>query len=272
MKKNLVTIVISTYNNRSTIDKCLKSILAQTYDNIETIVIDEWSADGTSEIAKSYNAKVFFYGKERANNRNFGIKKSQGQYILVLDSDMKLKKNVVKECIELSRKGFEAIVVPEKSIGEGFWAKVRAFERSFYKGDDAVEAARFFRKDIIKKIGGYDPSIVGAEDWDLHQRIMKNDFKIGRIDSYIVHNEGRLTLRRLLKKKVYYGKAFLEYKKRHPGAFRKAVIRGSLFSAWRQILLKPKYGIAIVVLKLLEGGSLFFGMILARLGYNFKHY
>lgn len=275
MKSNklLVSIIISTFNNKETIKKCFESIKKQTYKNIELIIVDEWSSDGTQEIAKSYGVKLFLHGKERANNRNFGISKAKGNYFLIIDSDMELESKVIEECIDVClKKGFDAIVIPEKSVGEGYWAKVRAFERSFYKGDDSVEAARFFKREVIKKIGNYNADIVGAEDWDLHQRILKNGLKVARIDSYIVHHEGKLSLKRLLRKKVYYGKAFLEFKKRYPEAFRKSVIRISLLKNWYRLVLKPKYGIGVFSLKFLEGLALFYGMLISSLNYKYKHY
>lgn len=278
MQKKLVSIVISTHNNQKTIGGCLDSIKRQTYPKIEVIVVDEWSSDKTAKIAKDYNAKVYLHGKERANNRNFGMEKAKGEYYCIIDSDMELTPKVIEKCTEFCKiKNFDAIVIPERSVGEGFWANVRAFERQFTTGekssrDNTIEAARFFKKEVYEKIGGYDPSIVGAEDWDLHQRVLKNQFKVGRINSYIIHHEGRLTLGRLLKKKIYYGKAFLIYSRRYPKAFQKSIIRTSLLKNWYKLLRQPALGLGVFVLKFLEGISLLFGMVLAKFGRRYEHY
>jgi glycosyltransferase involved in cell wall biosynthesis len=271
-KRPLVSIIISTFNNKITIEKCIRSIKNQMYSDIEIIVVDEWSKDGTDKIAESLGAKVYYHGKERANNRNLGIKKAKGIYYFFIDSDMEVQKTVVVDCLLAIEKGCDALVIPEKSVGSGYWAKVRAFERQFILGDDSVEAARFFKKDIIKAIGGYDPNIVGAEDWDLHQRTIEQKYKICRIKSYIIHNEGNLQLKRLLKKKIYYGKAFLEYKKRYPKAFKNSVLRKGIFFHIPDYIRNPKYGFGVIVLKLLEGSALFYGMFLASQGKNYKHY
>ncbi len=271
-KTGLVSVVLSTFNNKSTIVTCIRSIKRQTYSPIEIIIVDEWSIDGTDKIAHKEGARVYFHGPERAHNRNYGIMKAKGEYILVLDSDMELKKSVIEECINKIRTTrCDACVIPEESVGSGYWARVRRFERQWYRGDDSVEAARFFKESVIRSLKGYDPSLVGAEDWDLHQRLLKK-FHVCRIGSRLIHHEGTLTLKRLLSKKMYYGRAFLEYKKRHPQAFRNAVLRTSILTNIHHFLLRPSVGVGVLFLKFAEGLALFYGMILAHRGKSSQHY
>lgn len=273
MKQLLVSIIISTFNNEKTIGTCLHSIRNQSYRNIEVLIVDEWSKDKTREIAKKYRAKVYLHGKERANNRNYGIEKAKGKYYFILDSDMELAPSIVEQCIALcSDKKVGGVVVPEISVGKGYWAQVRAFERTYNKGNNNVEAARFFPKKVIQMIGGYDPTIVGAEDWDLQQRLLSKGYSVARTKDYLLHHEGNMQLGRLLRKKMYYGKAFLLYQQRYPKAFRDAITRKELFSHWLDFLKNPKYGIGVFVLKCLEGCSLFYGMFIAKIGKEVTHY
>ena len=130
---------------------------------------------------------------ERSICRNFGIEKAKGKYVLILDSDMELEKNVLSECVRLVQEGARAVAITEISKGIGFWARVRALERSCYLGDNVIEAARFFEKELIQSIGGYDPSIVGAEDWDVHQKILALGVNPLRTKNNIIHHEGKLT-------------------------------------------------------------------------------
>jgi len=83
------------------------------------------------------------------------LKKAKGKYVLFVDSDMELSKDVVEECVELARKDDKigGIIIPERSAGDGFWVRVRDFERSFYTGSE-VESARFFRRDLALRGGG----------------------------------------------------------------------------------------------------------------------
>ena len=73
-----------------------------------------------------------------------------------------------------------------------------------------LEAARFFPKNVFNESGGYDDSLVSGEDWDLSQRVEKK-YQLGRIKSYINHNEGNLSLGTLLSKKMYYSKQLNSY-------------------------------------------------------------
>lgn len=245
----LVSIVLSTYNNEATIGTCLSSLNKQTYSNLEIIVVDEYSKDRTVDIAREYGARVYLRSGERSRCRNYGIQNARGDYILVLDSDMELEPEVLEECIKLAQSGSRAIAIKEISKGKGFWSQVRALERSCYPGDDVVEAARFFEKRLITEIGGFDPAIVGAEDWDVHQKIINLGIEPFRTEHHIIHHEGKLTFWRLVKKKAYYGTAFNEFRRRYPIAFSKAVIRTSLLKRWHIIVRKPIHAIGVFVLK-----------------------
>ncbi len=209
----LVSVIIPTKNSSRTLDACLKSIENQTYESTELIVIDNNSTDNTKEIAKKYTDKVFNEGPERSAQRNFGAAQASGEYVLFIDSDMELSKKIVFECVEKIRSDSRAvaIAIPEESFGEGFWAKCKKLERSFYVGVDWMEAARFFKKEIFSKSGGYNEAMISGEDWDLSQRVKKGG-RIIRISNFIYHNEGKISLAKTIKKKFYYAKNFHLYK------------------------------------------------------------
>lgn len=211
----LVSIIVPTKNSERTIEKCLKSIKDQSYKNIELIVVDNNSEDKTFEIAKKYADKVININCERSAARNYGAKISSGKYLLFIDSDMVLTKNVVKECVEKCElNGYEALYIPEEIMGEGFWIKVRNFERSFYTGT-VIDAVRFVRKDIFEKSGGFDENLVAGEDWDLDRRIKDIGAKVGIINSNLFHEEGKFDIKKYLSKKEYYTKfGFNEYAKK----------------------------------------------------------
>ena len=256
MKNPLVSIIIPTRNSDRTISACLKSIKKQTYKNIEIIVVDNNSTDTTKEISKKYTKRVFNKGPERSAQRNFGALKSKGEYVLFIDSDMELAKNVVKECVSKIN-DFGGIIIPEVSFGTGFWAKCKALERSFYVGVDWLEAARFFPKKIFINFKGYDVNLISGEDWDLNQKI-KSKYKIARISSYIKHNEGELSLKKLLIKKMYYGSRISTYssKKENSKDFKSQssiVKRYKLFfSNPKMLFSNPVVGIGTLFMKTME--------------------
>jgi glycosyltransferase involved in cell wall biosynthesis len=206
--KPWVAVIVPTKNSAAYLEGCLRSIKNQSYPNIELVVVDNKSTDNTSKIAKKYADKFFTHGPERSAQRNYGAKKSKSEYLLIIDSDMELNTEVVNNCVKkmMSEKTLRAIVIPEESFGEGFWAQCKKLERSFYIGIDWMEAARFFDRKVFEEFNGYDENNTGTEDYDLPQRIeSKYGAKaIDRVKSLIRHNEQRLSLVKTCRKKFYY--------------------------------------------------------------------
>ena len=214
--KPLVSIIIPTKNSSRTIKACLQSCKDQTYSNIEIIVVDNFSTDGTDVLAKMYTDKVYQQWPERSAQRNYGVSKCLGDYVLIIDSDMKLSPTVIQDCIQQieNNTNIKWLVIPEESFGDWFWAQCKKLERSFYVGVDWMEAARFFDREIFDEVWWYDEKNIGTEDYDLPQRIQGIYGKscIGRVNSYIYHDEWRLSLWRTCQKKFYYGQRLHYYK------------------------------------------------------------
>jgi len=261
MKDNpLVSVVIPTYNSEKTLAECLESIINQTYKNVEVIVVDTFSSDRTKEIAREQNAWVIESDAIRSKARNIGIWKSKGHFVLSLDSDMELTKKAIEECVKIFQLDEKAggVIIPERSIGNNFWVKVRDFERSFYAGTE-IESARFFRKDLVEKVGGYEEDVVFYEESTMPQKIEKLDYNVKlRINSYILHHEHDFNLIKWLKKKYAYAKTVGIYSKKYKDYASKqasASYRYSLFfknGNWKFFLSKPLLALSTLVLKSLE--------------------
>ncbi|MCW4025758.1 MAG: glycosyltransferase [Candidatus Bathyarchaeota archaeon] len=205
-----VSVVITTKNEEKNIDNCLKSIKNQTFKDTEVILVDNYSTDKTAQIAQEHGATVYFKGNERSTQRNFGVNVAQGKYVLYLDADMILSPNLVEKCVEKCKNdGLGALYVPERIVGEGFWIRVRDFERGFYTGT-VVDAVRFVRRDLFLGVGGFDECLVGPEDWDFDRKIRKAT-QTGIADCELYHNEGNFDLKRYLSKKSYYTDGIKRY-------------------------------------------------------------
>lgn len=199
----LVSVIVTTKNEEKNIDTCLQSVKNQTYNNIELIVVDNFSDDQTIEIAKKYTSNVYLKGDERSEQRNYGVKVATGKYIFYVDADMILTPNLISNCVQKCITGRkDALYVPEKIVGEGFWIKVRDFERNFYTGT-VIDAVRFVRRDLFIEVGGFDESLIGPEDWDFDRRVRLHGV-VGISDVGLYHNEGVFHIKRYLKKKKYY--------------------------------------------------------------------
>lgn len=263
-KKGLVSIIIPAYNEQSAIGNCLKSVRDSDYKNIEVFVVDDFSSDKTGFVARDFarkhklNLKVLKNKshKERGVTRNLGAKEAGGRYLLFIDADMKVGEKVISECVKLIKKDSDigAIIIPEQSYGEGFWAKCRALEKKCYLGDDRIEAARFFKKEVFWKVGGWDVSMISGEDWDLTRKI-RGKYKVGRITAEILHNEYDLTLWKAIRKKFYYSSVSGVYLEKNPITLLTIiffVFRPAYVKNWKLILSDPLHGAGMFFMKAME--------------------
>lgn len=271
-KQELVSVIITSKNEEGVMGNLLGSISKQIYKNIEVILVDNHSTDKTLEIAKDFGVKSYTFGPERSAQRNFGAKKSRGKYLLFLDADMELTPKVLHSCVEIATKDqVVGVVIPEESIAEDLWGKIKAFERSFYNetGDITTDAARFFGRDIFFKVGGYDETITGPEDWDLAETIKKKGYKIGRSKEKIYHHEQAITLWELFKKKFYYGLSFDKYlRKQKIGVVSPKTVyflRPAFYKNWKKLIKYPLSSLLLFIMFFVEtlGGGL--GFIVGKL-------
>lgn len=255
MDKPLVSVVVPTYNSSSTLEPCLTSLELQTYPNVETIIVDNYSEDNTVNIAKKYHSRVFQVRTLRSAARNYGAEKGAGDFLLFVDADMELTPTVIEKCVkELIENNADAVMIPEVRVGEGFWAKCRAVERRTYIGDPLIESARFFKKRIFEDVGGFDEELEAGEDWDLHARVERRGYKIGKVNSLIKHQEGKLTIRDLARKKRYYGRTLTRYISKNPERARIQFmpIRLDYLKHWRLLAKYPLYACGMLLMKAVE--------------------
>ncbi len=225
----LLTAVITTRNESANIANCIRAFDGFR-DDVEVIVVDNGSTDDTKSIAASLGAKVFDKGPERSAQRNLGWREAAAKWVVVLDADMIMPRETVVEMLERASRGGGAAAywIPEVRTGSGLRVRARNFERSFYDGT-CIDALRLFSKEILEKTGGYDEGLIaGPEDWELDIRILATGAKCEVLKNHLVHNEKRLTFRKMLAKKAYYTKSFAAYQakwKDHPAVRRQ-------FSPW----------------------------------------
>lgn len=267
MKKPLVSVITTTLNEEKSLAVLLKSIQKQTYKNLEIIVVDNpKTRDKTRQIAKKYTEKVYIKGPQRSAQRNFGVTMAQGDYVLILDADMELTHRVVESCMKvISSAKYKALIIPERTVGDSFMAKVRRFEREMYIGDSTIEVARFFEKGAFNEFGGYDPSLTGTEDYDLPYRISRK-YSVGWAKEYILHHEEQLTLAKQLEKKYFYAAKSASYADKHPELIAtqgNMLFRKAYFRNWKKFAKQPILGLTFIFVRTLEASAAVFGYISA---------
>ena len=152
-EKKIVSVIIPTFNSARYLEACLKSIKLQTYKNTEVLVIDNCSNDRTSEITRKFGYRLISKKLNRSEARNYGAKKASGEYLLFIDSDMELTEGVISNCIHKMDKTVMGVVIPEISVGDGFWSECKKIEKLLYQ-NSSFEAPRFFRQKDFIKVGG----------------------------------------------------------------------------------------------------------------------
>ncbi len=248
-----MTVVVPTRNSERTLHACLASLRHQEYP-CNIVVVDNSSTDGTQAIALRDADICAIQGPERAAQRNAGARLTDSPILGFIDSDMVVASKVVGEAAAALKAGAGAVIVPEFSFGCGFWAKVRAFERSFYRGSDSIEAARFYRRDMFELTGGFDEGIEpGPEDWDLTVRVRMLG-RVARVDAEIGHDEGCPGYLDVCRKKGYYGPGYLTYARKHGAGSLSALNRPYVRAPWRAFAQGPLLGAGLIALK---GGEAF---------------
>lgn len=190
------SIVIPAYNSALYIKECLQSVISQTYQNWEVILIDNHSTDATVSIAESFNDlrikidKVYNNGVI-AISRNKGIEKSSGEYIAFLDSDdfWDVRK------LEIVDAAFESCSAD--LICHNFWLlknghKTKKVTLGPYKnysdllllGNCLSTSEVVVKKTYVNSVGGFSekPEYITVEDYDFWLRLFNTKLKVSYIN------------------------------------------------------------------------------------------
>lgn len=112
----LVSIIIPVYNTEKWLSRCINSVISQTYEDIEIIIINDGSSDGSEEIIKTYAEKdkriVFINQKNHgvSYSRNIGISISSGEYIAFVDSDDYIAEDYIEKLIHCIMEGVDLVI------------------------------------------------------------------------------------------------------------------------------------------------------------------
>ncbi len=190
---NLVSIITPSYNSSRFIEECVGSVLSQTYDNWELLIVDDYSTDNSLQILKKYNDKriqLIELDKNvgAAESRNVAIRKAKGKYIAFLDSDdlwepQKLEKQISfmeTEDIAFSFSTYQPMSDDESKL------------YSIIHAPKIVTYSSYLKKTIIgcltviidrEKTGGFEmPNIRSSHDMALWLLIMRRGFDAYGLD------------------------------------------------------------------------------------------
>ena len=190
-----VNVIITTYNRANLVCQAIESVLEQTYQDVEIILVDDGSTDDTKDVLHSYikkNQIVYHYQSNQGLSaaRNKGIRLSKGQYLKFLDNDdflyekqIELQvKDLEENHTDISISDYHALL--ENGILEENRHVIDLQEPllSFIQNNKTCVHAVLMRKEWLEKVGGFDEHLKACEDYDLWFRMILEGAKISKID------------------------------------------------------------------------------------------
>lgn len=185
--KPLVSIIIPLFNSGSTISETLQSLIDQTYDNLEIIIIDDGSTDNSLEIVSAFSdprIKIFKQShKGPGPQRNFGIKNSTGKYIALIDADDVAAKNRIENQIDYLLKNTEVQILGSNayfidSIGKitgKYEVPIKDIGYYFQIFCPVITSSIIFKREIINHIGYFRDVLEPGTDYEW----LLNAYKFG---------------------------------------------------------------------------------------------
>ena len=184
MNNPKVSIIVPCYKQAEYLDEALQSVLDQSYQNWECIIVNDGSPDDTDEVAKKWIEKddrfVYLYKDNGglSSARNAGIDKARGEFILPLDADDKIGSNYVTLAVESFHEdaSLKVVYCKAEKFGEeeGLW-NLSQFSIYDLAHHNMIFCSAFFRKKDWELVDGFDLNMIyGLEDWEFWIAILKN--------------------------------------------------------------------------------------------------
>ncbi|MEJ3746348.1 glycosyltransferase family A protein [Actinomycetes bacterium KLBMP 9797] len=263
----LVSVVIPSYNSGRTLALCLRAVAAQTYAPIETIVVDDGSADGSARVAESAGATVLRTGINSGQSvaRNLGAAAARGEILFFLDADVALDPDSVRAAVDALRAdpalgAVSGVYAPEPLLATSLAARYRSVQmHHFWLKHDTPTAGPHtsmfaIRSAVFAEIGPFNPRLRHTEPQEYGGRLrLRYTTRVCRA----VHgrHDHEATLRELLPKVFRRARAsMLEYR---PGgelggtpsrALASGLVLGALLALPLPLVAGPAGGVVALAL------------------------
>ncbi|MCB4458428.1 glycosyltransferase family 2 protein [Leisingera sp. McT4-56] len=210
-----VSVVIPTHNREHLICDALDSVQAQSFRDLEIIVVDDGSTDGTrqrvAQWSEASELAVRYAGQPQSGGnaaRNKGIGKARGRYVAFLDSDDLWHPDKLRKQVELleARPGYGAAYTGLRETDAESGAVISEPRHAYPEGDllndllvsdvTAPTSAWIARRALFQKAGGFDQGLMARQDWDMWIRLAQCA-KIGCVPEALVdlrHHSGPRTV------------------------------------------------------------------------------
>ena len=204
MDKPLVSVIIPTYNGAKTLKRAVDSVLGQTYEKIEIIVVDDNDPESearaeTAEIMEAlHDHRIRYIRHDRNKNgsaaRNTGVALASGDCVSFLDDDDILLPWRIRDAAEKIRQGFDIVFV--KVLLQKY-GRIYASAEIEAKGDFfhallqnpllvGTGSNLFLKKELYDRAGGFDETLTRHQDYEFLIRALSGEVRIGTISNYAI--------------------------------------------------------------------------------------
>lgn len=192
-----ISVIIPCYNQGAYLKEAVESVLAQTYEDFEIIIVNDGSTDNTKALAHSWmkqDPRIYFIEQTNqglASARNNGIKISRGEFILPLDADDKISPNYLGLAVSEFNADSKLSIVYGRAelfgeLQEDWLLPYFSLEEMLKR--NLIYCSAIFRKTTFSKTTGYNPNMkYGWEDWDLWLSMIEQNAIFYKLDETVFY-------------------------------------------------------------------------------------
>jgi cellulose synthase/poly-beta-1,6-N-acetylglucosamine synthase-like glycosyltransferase/peptidoglycan/xylan/chitin deacetylase (PgdA/CDA1 family) len=278
----LVSVVVPAYNEEINSVRTINSLLSQNYPKLEVIFVDDGSKDQTFETVNEHfrqNPKVHAFSKVnggKASALNFGIEKSNGDFVVCIDADTQLKSDAVSLLMQKFDSENVAAVAGNVKVGNEvnmitIWQSIeyitsQNFDRRAFDLLNCITvvpgAIGAFKKEAIISAGGFTTDTL-AEDCDLTMRLLRQDYVVRNCTAAISYTEAPETFKQFLKQRFRWSFGVMQCFWKHRDTIFNSKYKNFGMIAMPNILI---YQIILPILAPLADLILVFSLLAASFG------
>ena len=205
-RETKVSVIIPVKNEADKIERCLNAVFAQSLKPCEVIVVDGHSSDKTVENARKFPVEIFYEDyHNRAGGCQVGVENAKGDYVAFTDADCIPTEDWLANLIKEFDDSVVGVGGKFEDIGEGLWirsinltfgtrlsgAKSRWATKRVGKNLDACGLNGMCRLEDVRRAGGFDVTLSGAEDLEMSNRLGKLGNLVYTPDAVVLHDHDR---------------------------------------------------------------------------------
>ncbi len=190
----MVSVIIPCYNQAHFLKESVYSVMVQTFEEWECIIVNDGSTDDTENIAKqlcSVEPRIKYISKKNGGlsaARNSGIKAAVGEYILPLDADDVLLPEFITETINVLKrdKNIRLVYTGTQLFGNEIGIRNEPFLLQQFMLNNLIPCTALYYKEDWQQVGGYNEKMTeGYEDWDFWMSLLENGVNVEKMDTIL---------------------------------------------------------------------------------------